>query len=213
MRTDSGSLGDVLFGQTRGGILALLYSRTDESFYVRQIARSLGISVGSVQRELENLSKVGLINRSQIGNQVFYRANQNSPVFGEIRALVAKTVGTFHVLRSALEPLAKRITVAFVYGSLAHQQEKADSDVDVMIIGKVTLDEVLAQLDSTEASLGRTVNPTVYSIAEYKSKFAGGNHFLNAVIRGKKVFLFGDEDELREMGGIRLVKKRSHKPR
>ena len=77
MRTDSGSLGDVLFGQTRGGILALLYSRTDESFYVRQIARSLGISVGSVQRELENLSKVGLINRSQIGNQVFYNNTMN----------------------------------------------------------------------------------------------------------------------------------------
>jgi predicted nucleotidyltransferase len=213
MRTGTGSLGDVLFGQTRGGILALLYSRSDESFYVRQIARSLRTSVGSVQRELENLSKVGLINRSRIGSQVFYQANRNSPVFADIRALVAKTVGIFHVLRSALEPLADRMTVAFVYGSLARQEEKAESDVDVMIVGKVTLDEVLAQLGSIEGSLGRAVNPTVYSIAEYRSKFASGNHFLNAVIRGKKVFLIGDEDELREMGGIRLAKARSHKPR
>jgi predicted nucleotidyltransferase len=158
-----------------------------------------------VQRELENLSKVGLINRSRIGSQVFYQANRSGPVFGDIRALVAKTVGMFHVLRSALEPLAKRITVAFVYGSIARHEEKADSDVDVMIVGKVTLDEVLAQVGSIEVSLGRAVNPTVYSIAEFKAKFASGNHFLNAVIRGKKVFLFGDEDELREMGGVRLA--------
>jgi predicted nucleotidyltransferase len=213
MRTGTGSLGDVLFGQTRGGILALLYSRSDESFYVRQIARYLHTSVGAVQRELENLSRVRLISRSRIGSQVFYQANQKSPVFGDIRALVAKTVGIFHVLRSALEPLAKQITVAFVYGSIARQEEKAGSDVDVMIIGKVTLDEVLEQFGSIEPSLGRAMNPTVYSIAEYKSKLASGNHFLKAVIRGKKVFLFGDEDELGEMGGTRLAKTRSHQPR
>jgi predicted nucleotidyltransferase len=213
MRTRAGSLGDLLFGHTRGGILALLYTRPDDSFYVRQIARHLSGSVGSVQRELETLSKVGLISRSRIGSQVFYQANHNSAVFGDIRALVAKTVGIFYVLRSALEPLAKRISVAFVYGSIARQEEKADSDVDVMIVGRVTLEEVLVQFGSIEASLGRTANPTVYSVAEYKSKLVSGNHFLNAVIRGKKVFLFGNEDELREMGGVRLVKARSHESR
>ena len=213
MRTGSRSLGDVLFGQIRGNVLALLYSRSDESFYVRQIARHVNASVGAVQRELENLSTVGLINRSRIGNQVFYRANENNRVFEDIRALVAKTVGALHVLRATLEPLAKRITVAFVYGSIVRQEEKADSEIELMIVGKVTLDKVLVQLGSIEASLGRTVNPTVYSVTEYQSKLAGGNHFLNAVIRGKKVFLIGDEDELRKMGGVRLVKARSYQPR
>ena len=111
MRTKTGSLGDVLFGQTGGGILALLYGRSDECFYVRQIARTLGTSVGTVQRELENLSKVGLVSRSRVGSQVFYQANQNNPVFAELRAMVAKTIGIFQVLRSALEPLAERLTV------------------------------------------------------------------------------------------------------
>jgi predicted nucleotidyltransferase len=213
MRTTANSPGNVLFGQTRGGILALLYGHVDESFYVREVARHLGTSVGAVQRELAKLSEVGLINRSGVGNQVFYQANRNSPVFGEMRALVAKTVGIFRVLSSALEPLANRIAVAFVYGSIARQEEKADSDVDLMIVGKVTLDEVLAHLGNLEASLGRTVNPTVYSSREYKAKISSGNHFLNAVMQGEKVFLLGDEDELRKMGGVRLAQTRTDQPR
>lgn len=212
MRTNNRPLADVLFGQTRGGILGLLYSHSDESFYVRQVARHLGTSVGTVQRELENLSEVGLIVRSKSGNQVFYQANRNSPVFAEMRALLAKTVGIFHVLRSALEPLAKRIRVAFVYGSIARQEEKAESDVDVMIVGTASLDEVLARLGDVEVTLTRAVNPTVYSVAEYRSKLARGNHFLNAVIRGKKVFLFGDEDELNKMGGVRMAETRGQQP-
>ena len=124
MRTTANSAGNVLFGQTRGGILALLYGHIDESFYVREIARHLGTSVGAVQRELAKLSEVGLINRSGVGNQVFYQANRNSPVFGEMRALVAKTVGIFRVLSSALEPLANRIAVAFVYGSIAVRKKR-----------------------------------------------------------------------------------------
>jgi predicted nucleotidyltransferase len=135
MRTDAKSLGEVLFGQTRGDILALLYSRPDESFYVRQLARQLSTSVGALQRELANLSRVGLISRSRLGSQVFYQANRDSPVFTEMRELLAKTVGIFHALRAALEPLAKQIAVAFVYGSIARREEKAGSDVDLMIVG------------------------------------------------------------------------------
>ncbi len=213
MRTKSNSWEDVFFGQTRGGILGLLYGRSDESFYVRQIARLVGVSVGTVQRELETLSKVGLIVRSSAGNQVYYQANRNSPVFPEIRGLVAKTIGAVHILRSALQLRSEQIVVAFLYGSMARQEEKAGSDIDVMIIGSVGLDDVLARLSGVETTLARPVNPTVYSEAEFKSKLSSGNHFLNAVIRGEKVFLIGDEDELRKMGGVRLAETRAPKSR
>ena len=82
-----------------------------------------------------------------------------------------------------------------------------------MIVGKVTLAEVLAHLDNLEPSLGRTVNPTVYSSREYKAKVSSGNHFLNAVMQGEKVFLLGDEDELRKIGGVRLAQTRTDQPR
>jgi predicted nucleotidyltransferase len=200
------SLADLLFGRTRGAILALLYGKADQSFYTRQIAREIEGSVGAVQRELENLSKVGLIVRSSVGSQVFYQANRGAPIFREMHALVNKTIGVFSVLRSALHPLAKRILVAFVYGSVAREEETAQSDVDLMLVGKATLNEVLSRLSAVEKSIGRPVNPTVYSVLEFKSKLASGNHFLNALLKGQRVFLLGDEDELRKVGGVRLAK-------
>jgi len=208
MSTTTG-LADLLFGRTRGAILALLYGRADQPFYTREIAREVDASVGAVQRELENLSKVGLILRKSVGNQVFYQANRDTPIFPEMRGLINKTIGIFGVLRSALRPLSKQIVVAFVYGSVAREQETALSDVDLMVVGKATLDEVLSRLSTVEKSIGRSINPTVYTSAEFKSKFTAGNHFLSSVLKGQKVFLLGDEDELREVGGVRLAKART----
>ena len=206
MCTYSTALSAVLFGQIRGAVLALLYGHADKSFYVRQIARHVNASVGAVQRELEKLAQVDLIVRTAVGNQVFYQVNQLSPVFAEMRTLVSKTVGIFNVLCSALEQLADRVTIAFVYGSVARQEEKSESDVDLMIIGCVELDDVLARLSDVETTLGRAVNPTPYSEDEFKKKLGEGNHFLNAVVKGDKVFLIGNEDELRKMAGVRMAK-------
>jgi predicted nucleotidyltransferase len=211
MSTHNG-LADLLFGQTRGAVLALLYGHADQSFYTRQIAREVDASIGAVQRELENLSKVRLIVRTSVGSQVFYQANRDASIFPEMQGLVKKTIGIFSVLRSALHPLAKQILVAFVYGSVAREEETAQSDVDLIVVGKATLDEVLSRLSTVEKTIGRPINPTVYSVAEFKSKLTTGNHFLTAVLKGQKVFLLGDEDELRKMGGVRVAKTRTDQP-
>ncbi len=205
MRTGSKSLSDLLFGQTRGRVLALLYDRPDQTFFVRQIAREIGTSVGSVQRELEALADVGLVHRTVIGRQVFYQANSRHPVFADLRSLIAKTTGIFHQLRAALTPLAAQISFALVYGSIARGEEDAESDVDLMVVGDVTLDGVLAQVAPIESSIGRSINPTVYSLKEFKARIRNGNHFLSSVLHGRKVLLMGEEDELGKVGGIRLA--------
>src|SRR2546430_16796205 len=115
MSTHNG-LADLLFGRTRGAILALLYGHADQSFYTREIAREVDASVGAVQRELENLSKVELILRKSVGSQVFYQANRGTPIFPEMRALINKTIGIFGVHRSALHPLSTRLDAAFADG-------------------------------------------------------------------------------------------------
>jgi uncharacterized protein len=206
MSTANNGLADLLFGRTRGALLALLYGRADQTFYTRQIAREVDASVGAVQRELENLSKVGLIVRTSVGNQVFYQANRDAPIFREMQSLVNKTVGIFSILRAALHSLSKRIVVAFVYGSVAREAETTQSDVDLMVVGKATLDEVLSKLSPVEKSIGRPINPTVYSVEEFKSKLVTENHFLTAVLKGQKIFLLGDASELRKVGGVRLAK-------
>lgn len=212
MSTRTG-LADLLFGRIRGAILALLYGRADQTFYTRQIAREVDASVGTVQRELENLTKVGLVVRSSVGSQVFYQANRDAPVFPEMRTLVNKTVGVFSMLRSALQPLSKQIAVAFVYGSVARQAESATSDIDLLVVGKATVDDVLSHLAGVEKSIGRPIIPTVYSASEFKKKLVDGNHFLSAVLKSPKVFLVGDDDELGKVGGVRLAKAGTDKSR
>jgi predicted nucleotidyltransferase len=199
MSTSRQSVSDLLFGQIRAGVLGLLCGQAEKSFYLRQIARHLGVSVGAVQRELGKLAAAGLVVRTETGNLVFYQANRLHPVFPEIQSLINKTVGIFHVLSTALQPLSARITVAFVYGSVARQQETAQSDIDLMIVGQVQLEEVFACFAEVESVLGRPVNPTVYSTKEFKRKLFLGNHFLNAVLKGKKVFIIGTENELRKV--------------
>src|SRR5437763_406040 len=199
MRAASG-LGDVLFGKARGAVLGMLYGHPDESFYYRQLTRQLThVSPGTLQRELDTLSELGLIARSTVGKQVFYQANRQHPVFEELSALVAKTVGVFEILRTALAPIAHRIVLAFIYGSVAKHEEGAMSDIDLMIVGEVTLEEVLEKLAAAEQALSRPINPTIYSVAEFKSKLGSKSHFVNSVARSPKVFLLGDEDELKRI--------------
>jgi predicted nucleotidyltransferase len=197
--------GDILFGKTRGGLLALLYEHPNESFYIRRIIRHLQAGPGAVQRELKALEKAGLISRRTAGSMVFYQANENSPIFQEMRSLVSKTVGMVEVLRRVLQPLSKKIRVAFVYGSVARKDEGPQSDIDVMVVGDVPLEEIMTRLNEAESKLGRALNPTVYGVAEFRAKISAKNHFVSAVLRGSKEFLIGSEDELRKVGRVRLA--------
>jgi predicted nucleotidyltransferase len=205
MRTNLTSVGDLIFGQTRGRVLALLYGSPEESFFIRQIARQIATSVGSVQRELTLLADAGLIERSVLGSQVFYRANCEHPAFVELRALLAKTIGIFELLKTALTPLSDRIDFAFVYGSVARSEDKAASDIDLMVIGDVSLDEILDAVGALEKYLRRPVNATIYSLQDLKEKLGSGNHFLRSLEKSKKVFLIGGENEFREASSKRLV--------
>jgi len=186
----------TLFGKTRGSILALLYGHSDEAFYVRQIIRVLSAGQGAVQRELKTLSEAGIICRRMEGHQVYYQANRDSPIFGDLQALVTKTFGVADVLRAALAGLSDRVLVAFVYGSVAKGAAKADSDVDLLIVGSATFAEVVSALRPAQERLSREVNPSVYPPAEFRRKLAEGSRFLATVVRERKIFVLGDDHEL-----------------
>jgi DNA-binding transcriptional ArsR family regulator len=128
-KTDS--LSGTLFGKTRRAVLALLYCHVEEPFYLRQIARTAEVGLGAVQRELKKLSEAGIIRRTIHGQQVYYQANPECPVYSELKSLVLKTVGVGDVLRAALVPLADRINVVFLFGSLVRGDERSSSDVDI----------------------------------------------------------------------------------
>ncbi len=194
------TIGTALFGQTQRALLALLFLRPEESFYLRQIVRTAGIGQGAAQRELARWVEAGLLVRTERGNQVHFQANARSPVFAELRSLAVKTAGVGDVLREALAPLAARIEVAFIHGSMARGTQQSVSDVDVIIIGSVSFGDIVAAISPTQNVIGREVNPTVYPVAEFRAKLRAKQHFVTAVVKSPKIFLVGDDHELERLG-------------
>jgi uncharacterized protein len=200
-------LGETLFGKTRRAVLALLFGRSDEQFYLRQIARITGTALGAVQREVKALSRAGLIEILRSGNQVFFRANTDCAIFKEIKAIVAKTFGVSEVIRSALARAKHEIVVALVFGSIARGTEKRRSDLDLLIVGGIGYGEVVETLQEAQDALGREINPVVLTREEFQTRTKKLDPFLKRVISGEKVFVIGDSRCLEELGEERLARK------
>lgn len=194
---DTSSLADALFPKVRQRVLAVLFGMPDRSFYANEVIALAQSGTGAVQRELAGLSEVGLLTVSKRGNQKHYQANANAPVFVELRGLVLKTMGLADVLRAALAPLAVAIDAAFVYGSIARHQDTAQSDVDLMIVSETLgYGEVFAALEGAATSLGRKVNPTLYTPAQWAKRVADDSVFVSRVGQQPKIWLIGSEEKL-----------------
>ena len=181
--------------------MSLLYGHADESFYLRQIVRMTGGGLGPVQRELKQLTDTGIIRRSMQGHQVYFQANPDSPIFNELKSLITKTAGVAGTLQSALAPIADRTSIALVYGSIARGEENQHSDVDLLLVGDTSFSEVVKALRSAQETLGREINPTIYPVDEFRSRIAEGHYFIRDILDGPKIFVIGDEDELKRLAG------------
>jgi predicted nucleotidyltransferase len=194
---------DALLGTARQKVLSRTHFQPERWWYLHELARSLNLRPSSIQRDAAILVAAGILLRREDGNRVYFKADPACPIFSEIRGLLIKTVALVDVLKNALKPFAPRIRIAFVYGSLASSEERSTSDVDLMIIGTLRLAEVAAALRGLEPQIGRNVNPTVYSATEFAKKLKTGHNFLNTVLAGKKLFIFGNEDDLADTVGER----------
>lgn len=191
------TLADALFPRVRQRVLALLYGNPARTFFANEVIALAQSGTGAVQRELADLAAAGLLKVSTQGNQKHYQANEAAPVFGELRGLVLKTFGLADVLRQALEPLASQVEKAFVYGSVAKQEDTAQSDIDVMIISDTLgYADVFGALEPASITLGRPVNPTVYTSAQFAKRAKQDNAFMTRVLRQPKLWLIGSEESL-----------------
>jgi predicted nucleotidyltransferase len=191
------SLADALFTGTQQRVLALFFGQPERSYYATEVIGLAKAGSGSVQRELARLSQSGLITAQAVGNQKHYQANPASPVFAELAGIVQKTFGLAEPLRAALTPLAKRITAAFVYGSIAKKQDTAGSDVDLMIVSdSLAYSDVFAVLHDAIQRSGRTINPTIYTRKELAKRIKSGDSFVTRVLEQPKIWLIGGEGDL-----------------
>jgi len=193
----SSGLADVLFAKVQQRVLGVLFGNPHRSYYANEVIGLARSGTGAVQRELARLEASGLVTATRMGRQKHYQANANSPLFAELRALVLKTSGLTDVLRSALEPLSRRIRAAFVYGSIAKGEDTAASDIDLMVVSdRLTYADVFAAVEGASAQLGRKVAPTIYSTKELSKRLKQDNAFVTRVLAQPKLWLIGDESGL-----------------
>ncbi len=190
-------LADALFSATQQRVFALLFGQPERSFFTTELITLVGAGSGAVQRELARLAASGLVTTSRVGNQKHYQANQDAPIFEELRGIIEKTVGPAEVVRTALARLAHEIPLALVYGSVAGHADTARSDIDVMVVSDtLALEQLYEALESAEQRLGRSVSPTLYTTAEFRRRKAEGNPFLLKVLAREYILLTGHPDDV-----------------
>lgn len=179
----------------RQDLLALFFTNPSQKYYLRELQRELGYSAGSIRRELLKFQKDNLFNTQSVGNLVYYALNTKHPLFKELKRIVSKTVGVEGSLRNTLSSIHE-IRFAFIYGSYAGKKEKGSSDIDLMIVGNPDnslLNEKIAEL---EKRLKREINPTIYSLEEYRGKKKAQSGFIIELMKNPKIMVIGKEDDL-----------------
>lgn len=193
----STGLAGALFTPVQQRVLALLFGQPQRRFQSAELIRMAGSGTGAAHRQLQRLAASGLVNVTTEGSQKYYQANPHSPIYPELHGLVVKTVAVIEPLRSALKPLAARIDVAFVFGSMAKKSDRAGSDLDLLIVtDSVTYPEAYEALQPVEETLARTINPLVMTRAEWKRKRGAADSFAKRIGSQPKLFLIGDENAL-----------------
>jgi predicted nucleotidyltransferase len=190
-------IGEALFPKVRRKVLALFMLNPNKRFYFRETVRLLGDAPGSLQRELKSLTDAGILTMEPIGIQKFYQANRESPIFEELRKIAEKTFGLVDVFRDVLRAhVGDQIDIAWIYGSIARSNDTSSSDIDLLIIGSLPFRELVSILKPVEETMRRPINPTLYSADEFRAKLLKKNNFVLNVMKSKKLFILGNEDDL-----------------
>jgi uncharacterized protein len=196
-------LAELLSSRTRAEIFRLLFGVRPQRLHLRAIQRAANLAVATVRQELQRLTAMSLIETQQDGNRTYFSANRQHPLYPEIHNIVLKTSGLVEFLQAPLSH--ERIRAAFVFGSVAKGQEKARSDVDLMVIGAIGLRQVTKSLSGVAEQIGREINAHVLTPGEFAKRIRESDHFLTSVLSEPRLFVIGSEDELATKGRERLA--------
>ncbi|MDP3138601.1 MAG: nucleotidyltransferase domain-containing protein [Burkholderiaceae bacterium] len=195
------TISDALFSNSQARLYPWLFGQPQRAYHLNELRRLSGLGSASLQRELNRLVSVGLVDARAVGNLRQFQANPHSPVFGELVALTHKTLGIVPILRAALLVLQPQPLAAWVYGSVAGQTDTAGSDIDLMLVGEdLRLEQVLAALEPAQQQLARKINPNCYTPQAFARRRAEPDSFINRVMERPILPLIGDARELAGAG-------------
>jgi predicted nucleotidyltransferase len=193
------SVVDALFPKVRAEILRLLFSDPEKEFHLRELSRLSGLALRTIQQEVGKLARADLLVARRDGNRLYYRANTGHPIFPELQSIALKTTGLREQLITALDGVPG-IEFAFVFGSSASGTAAAESDVDLLVVGKTGLRTLAPKLRPLTSQLGREINPHVLSRNTFISKVRTGDAFIRNVLKAPKIWIIGDLDEFEGLG-------------
>ncbi|VVC03949.1 Uncharacterised protein [Candidatus Burarchaeum australiense] len=191
-------LEELVTSKVKRKLLVLFLTNPDRKFYVREMARKTGEQTNAVRRELDKLERLGLVAKERTANLLYYRTDRRCPIYEELKHIIMKTEGIGTVLKQGLEG-AEKVRFAFIYGSFASGEERAGSDIDVMVVGGISPEELGPKIRTVERQIGREINQVVFPETEFLKRRREG--FIANVMKGKKIMLVGDEDELKRFTG------------
>ena len=194
------SIADALFPRTRQRLLAALLLDHRKSWYAAELARQLGVQRSSLQRDLLRLAAAGVIKTARSGNRTYFQPDESCPVFAELQSLLLKTAGLADFVRQKLAAFSSQIRVAAVYGSIAAGWESSASDVDLLLIGSISLMDLVPLLQSATQELRRQINPTIYTPEAFALK-AQNSHFVRSVLGKPLLFIIGTRGDLEAIAG------------
>lgn len=189
------SISSALFSESQARVLQWLFGQPERSYHLSELRRLTSLGSASLQRELNRLVDAGLVLSERLGNLRCFKANPLSPVYPELVSLTRKTLGVVPMIRTALAPMAERLNLAFIYGSVAKQTDTAGSDVDLLLVGEsLSLNEILTLLMPLEEQLGRKINPACYTPTEYAKRVSEPDSFVNRILAQPTLPLIGGVD-------------------
>jgi DNA-binding transcriptional ArsR family regulator len=169
----------------RADVLALLLNNPEERFYVREIAALLRKNPSGVKRELDNLEKMGILTSRKVANLKYFQAEKKSPLFTELKSLIAKSLGIPGALKTLLKTTGARL--AFIYGPFT-ENEEADM-VDLLIVGAASV--APEGIRDIEERFSKKISVTQMEEPEFKSKKDSSDADLEKLLSGNKIMLIG----------------------
>ena len=178
----------IITSKAKRSLLKLLLTNPDREFYTREIARLSGEPLNAVRRELGYLEKAGLLKFRHAGNLKYYSVIKESPLYPELKKMIYITVGLGDYLAKKFED-SKPIELAFIYGSVAKNEERASSDVDLFVVGEIGEDELHNTVSTIEKDIGRQINYTLMTKQEFDKRLTSGEPFVKRIMKEKKIVL------------------------
>jgi len=179
--------------KTKRNLLKLFLTNPDRPFYTREVAKLSGEPLNAVRRELGYLEKAGLLKSHREGNLKYFTVVKEFPFYSELKRIIYSTVGLGDYLKNRLKD-SEGVELAFIYGSVARNRERAESDIDLFVVGQIEEEELHELVSDIEKDIGREINYTLMTKNEFSERSKKGEPFIKRIEREEKLMLKGNLD-------------------